>query len=150
VGRDLLSTLLDRTRREPVPAANDLSAASRRREHRHAPRRLPEQHESLARVRLRTGSELAVLNISDGGVLVEGPARLHPGAHVDVHVVTRDGRVLVRSRVVRAFISHLEADLVRYRGALAFERRIDTTATEPSPIHFTPASEPPPTTVNPA
>ena len=101
-------------------------------------------------MRLRAGSELAVLNISGGGVLVEGRARLHPGAHVDVHVVTREGRVLVRSRVVRAFISHLEPDLVRYRGALAFDRTIETTATEPSPIHFTPASEPPPATVNPA
>jgi hypothetical protein len=101
-------------------------------------------------VRLRAGRELAVLNISDGGVLVEGPARLHPAAHVDVHVVTREGRVLVRSRVVRAFISHLEADLVRYRGALAFERTIDTTATGPAPIHFSPASEPPAATVNPA
>lgn len=93
------------------------------------------------RVRLRAGRELAVLNISDGGVLVEGPARLHPGAHVDVHVVTREGRVLVRSRVVRAFISHLEADLVRYRGALAFERTVDTTATEPASTHFSSPSE---------
>jgi hypothetical protein len=93
---------------------------------------------------LRAGRELEVLNISDTGVLVEGAARLHPGAHVDVHVVTREGRVLVRSRVVRAFISHLEADLVRYRGALAFERTIDTAATEQAAVHFTPANEPQP------
>ena len=143
MGGDLLSALFDRTRREAAIAANDPSAAARRRERRHAPRRVPEQQESLARVRLRAGRELTVLNISDGGVLVEGPARLHPGAHVDVHVVTRDGRVLVRSRVVRAFVSHLEADLVRYRGTLAFERTIDTTATEAAPTPFSPASEPP-------
>jgi hypothetical protein len=143
VGGDLLSALLDRTRREAAIAANDPSAAVRRRERRHAPRRVPEPQESLARVRLRAGRELAVLNISDGGVLVEGPARLHPGAHVDVHVVTREGRVLVRSRVVRAFVSHLEADLVRYRGTLAFERTIDTTATEAAPTPLRPASEPP-------
>jgi len=68
------------------------------------------------------------VNVSDTGVLVDGLARLHPGSHVDVHVVTRDGRVLVRSRVVRAFVSHVAADVLRYSGALAFEKTIDTTA----------------------
>lgn len=100
------------------------------------------------RVRLRAGCELEVLNIADGGVLAEGPARLHPGAHVDVHVVTREGRVLVRSRVVRAFISHLQADLVRYRGALAFERMIDTTATEHASLQVGSPGEPAAATVN--
>jgi hypothetical protein len=32
---------------------------------------------------------------------------------------------------------------VRYRGALAFERSIDTTATEHAPVHVGPAGEPP-------
>jgi PilZ domain len=97
-------------------------------ERRRAPRRAPEQPEPLAHVRLRAGRELDVVNISDTGVLVDGAARLHPGAHVDVHVVTQDGRVLVRSRVVRAFVSHVSAEVVRYGGALAFEQTIDTAA----------------------
>jgi hypothetical protein len=71
------------------------------------------------------------VNISDAGVLVDGLARLHPGAHVDVHVVTREGRVLIRSRVVRAFVSRLAADLIRYTGALAFEQPIDTARPDP-------------------
>jgi hypothetical protein len=41
--------------------------------------------------------------------------------------VTKDGRTLVRSSVVRAYVCHLDAALVRYRGALAFERAIDTS-----------------------
>ena len=53
--------------------------------------------------------------------------RLLPGAHVDVHVITRNGRVLVRSRIMRAYICALSADTVRYRGALAFERYVDVT-----------------------
>jgi hypothetical protein len=105
---------------------------------------VPDRQEPLARVRLRAGRELEVVNISDGGVLVDGQARLHPGAHVEVHVVTRDGRVLVRSRVVRAVVSHLEADLVRYQGALAFERTIDTAASEHATAHFSTPGESPP------
>ena len=95
-------------------------------ERRRAPRRSPAGDEPLSRVRLRGGRELHVVDLSDAGALVEGLARLLPGTHVDVHVVTSDGRVLVRSRVVRAFVCHVEAEAVRYRGALAFERSVDT------------------------
>ena len=80
---------------------------------------------------------MRVVDVSDHGALVEGGARLLPGTRVDVHIVTRDGRVLVRSRVVRAFVSHVQRDAVRYRGALAFECRVDTSRHEysvPAPI----------------
>lgn len=89
---------------------------------------MPLRDEPISRVRLRTGRELCVIDISDGGVLVEGSARLLPGTHVDVHVMTRDGRVLVRSRVARCYVSALHADAVRYRGALAFDRHVDTAS----------------------
>jgi hypothetical protein len=68
-----------------------------------------------------------VIDVSNAGVLVEGAARLLPGTHVDVHLITKDGRVLVRSRVIRAYISSLGASAVVYRGALAFEQAVDTT-----------------------
>ena len=53
-------------------------------------------------------------------------ARLLPGTHVDVHVVTWNGRVLVRSRIVRASVCALQADAIWYQSALAFERLVDT------------------------
>ena len=96
-------------------------------ERRRAPRRVPASGEPISRVRLRTGFEMGVLDVSSWGVLVEGSARLLPGTHVDVHVVTPAGRVLVRSRVARCFVAAIGADVVRYRGALAFERRVDTS-----------------------
>jgi hypothetical protein len=96
-------------------------------ERRKASRRVPTSDEPLCRVRLRAGRELDVIDLSDVGILVEGCARLLPGTHVDVHVITSDGRTLVRSRVVRAFVHRLAADAIRYRGALAFERAIDTS-----------------------
>ena len=97
-------------------------------EHRKAPRRVPLREEPLSRIRLRTGREVSVVDVSNIGVLVEGQVRLLPGTHVDVHVVTRDGRVLVRSRVVRCWIAALDAGVVCYRGALAFDRPLDTAA----------------------
>src|SRR6185436_17390855 len=94
-------------------------------ERRRSERRAPELEEPLCRVRLRTGLDLSVVDVSNGGALVEG-ARLLPGTHVDVHVTTRDGRVLVRCRVVRAYVAGLQSAAVRYRGALAFDRPVDT------------------------
>ena len=95
-------------------------------ERRRGGRRVPEPHEPLLRVRLRTGRECSIVNVSDGGALVEG-ARLLPGTHLDVHVTSHSGRVLVRSRVVRAYVTELQPDAIRYRGALAFDRLIDTS-----------------------
>ena len=100
-------------------------------ERRRAPRRLPADDEPLSRVRLRTGRELLVIDVSNAGVLVRSPARLLPGTHVDVHVVTWEGRVLVRSRVVRAYVSALQADAIWYHGALAFDRHVETVIERP-------------------
>ena len=69
---------------------------------------------------------MTVVDVSNGGVLVEGHARLLPGTHVDVHIITRDGRLLIRSRVTRCYVWALNAASVGYRGALAFDRTVDT------------------------
>ena len=101
-------------------------------ERRRAARRAPDGDEPLSRVRLRTGRELVVIDVSNAGVLVRSPGRLLPGTHVDVHVVTWDGRVLVRSRVVRAYVCALQADAIWYHGALAFDRLIETVLERPA------------------
>src|SRR4029434_7280579 len=95
-------------------------------ERRRGVRRIPQPDETLARVRLRTGRALAVINISPSCALVEGITRLLPGTHADVHIVTRHGRILVRARVVRAMVWYLEADVVRYRAGLTFDTPVDT------------------------
>ena len=95
-------------------------------ERRRAPRRTPDAGEVLARVRLRGGRELSVANLSPFGALLEGESRLLPNTHVDVHVTTRQGRVLIRARVVRALVVRLSADVVTYRAAVAFDAAVDT------------------------
>jgi hypothetical protein len=94
------------------------------RDRRRAPRRQPHPSEPVSRVRVRAGRELAVINMSSTGVLVEGEARLLPGRHLDVHVASSGGRMLVRSRVVRSFVEGVWSDRVLYRGALAFEQPV--------------------------
>lgn len=95
-------------------------------ERRRAARRAPAVDEPLSQIRLRAGRQLTVIDISDYGLLAEGGMRLLPGTHVEVHLVTCDGRLLVRSRVVRAFVCHVGASEIRYRGALAFDRPVQT------------------------
>jgi hypothetical protein len=114
-------------------------AASHGHERRRASRRVPDAGEPLTAVRVRGGRELAVVDVSDAGVLVEGAARLLPGTHVEVHVMTTDGRVLVRTRVVRAWVSAL-GDGVRYRSALAFEHCVNTAAAPPVSAVRTPST----------
>lgn len=113
------------------------------RDRRAAARCVPSPGDPLCRVRLRAGRELTVVNISSSGVLVEGDARLLPGTHLDVHVITPEGRLLVRSRVVRAYVFALTSDLVTYRGAFAFDRTIAMPSGYPlpSPASAMPAGE---------
>ena len=95
---------------------------------RGAARRLVGDDEPLYHARLRTGAELRVVDASTWGILAETTERLLPGRHLDVHIISTDGRVLVRSLVARAFVWQLEADRVQYRAAFAFERAIGIRA----------------------
>src|SRR5262245_42596342 len=93
---------------------------------RQAPGRPPSPAESRCRLKLRTGRELPVVNISSTGALVEGLTRLLPGTHAEVHLITRHGRVLVRTRIVRSLVWRLGPEVVWYRSALAFDTTVDT------------------------
>jgi hypothetical protein len=94
-------------------------------ERRRASRWVPGSSDPVSRLRLRLGRDLAVVNVSAGGALVQGPARLLPGTHVDVHVTASQGRLLIRARVMRCAVWDVTADTVQYRGALAFTTPVD-------------------------
>jgi hypothetical protein len=98
-----------------------------RPERRLVSRRAPSESDPLRQVRLRGGREGHVIDLSSLGALLEGSARLLPGTEVEVQVSTVNGRVVVRSRVVRSCVSGLSAEQVSYRGAIRFERAIDVT-----------------------
>ena len=68
---------------------------------------------------------------------METTERLLPGRHLDVHVVGAEGRMLVRSRVARAFVVKVEPDAVLYQVAFSFDRAVDVRAVPyalPSPL----------------
>ena len=94
-------------------------------ERRRALRRPVAGDEPLSGARLRTGAQLRIVDASSWGALAETAERLLPGRHLDLHVVSAQGRVLVRARVVRAYVSRLEAHAIHYRTALAFDRALD-------------------------
>ena len=97
-------------------------------ERRRLARRAVASDEPLGVARLRTGGQLRVLDASGCGALTETRERLLPGRHLDVHIVSFAGRVLVRARVTRAYVCRLQADAIDYRAALLFDRAIDIRA----------------------
>jgi hypothetical protein len=106
-------------------------------EHRRALRRSVAAEEPLGHARLRTGGQLRVLDASSWGALMETTERLLPGRHLDVHIVSAEGRMLVRSRVARAFVARVAPDAVHYRVAFSFDRAVDVRAAGyalPSPL----------------
>ncbi len=106
-------------------------------ERRRAARRTVSADEPLGHARLRTGGKLRVVEASSWGALIETTERLLPGRHLDVHIVSAEGRILVRSRVARAFVVKVEPDVVHYQVAFSFDRAVDVQAAGyglPSPL----------------
>ena len=95
------------------------------RERRTCTRRTTDPHTTIAHARLRGGHALLVVEVSRGGALIEGAVRFLPGTRVDLHVFPRRGRILVRCRIVRAFVARLAADGIWYRAAVVFEPAFD-------------------------
>lgn len=106
-------------------------------ERRRSARRRPTTGEALSWARLRTGTQLAIVDISDHGALVESRARLLPGTHVDLHLMPAAGRILQRARVMRAFVASLDASALSYYVALAFDGPVDTSPPRVVPAHVT-------------
>ncbi len=79
-----------------------------------------EQHGIVAS-RLHPGAPAVVLDISDGGALVETECRLLAGAPVLLQMKTRDQTAVVRGRVLRSALAQPGPRPVRYRGAIGFD-----------------------------
>lgn len=75
------------------------------------------------RATLRPGCEVAVIDVSAGGALVEARRPLRPGARVHVQLVTRGRTLAGTAHVVRCMVWTLDAvHGVVYRGALHFDQ----------------------------
>lgn len=91
---------------------------------RRTPRRRAVEEHGIESARVRRGVQVAVVDASAGGMLVETPQRLLPGMPLEIHL-ERDRRVsTVRGRVLRCAVVRLTASLVCYRGAIGFDEHL--------------------------
>ncbi len=91
---------------------------------RHMKRLRTRDQHGIVNARVRPGYDVAVLDVSAGGALVESGHRLLPGSSVDLHLATPDERVAVRGRVLRCSVVRLRASGILYHGAIGFDRHL--------------------------
>ena len=110
----------------PVPAD---PAAQERRQYS---RRRPHELDWIQRVRLRSAGEVALVDLSAGGALIDADVPLRPGAVLSLEIVGHGMNPLVIPlHVLRCHVSSLMADKARYRGALEFTQPIQLPNVHP-------------------
>jgi len=95
-----------------------------RHERRRQPRLTPFEWNGGVRGRIRPGHDVLVIDLSEGGALVETSRRLTPGSTAELLLDAPDGRHSTRASVVRSSVCVLLADLVLFRTALMLERPV--------------------------
>ena len=72
---------------------------------------------------LRPGYMVAIVDLSAGGMLIEGPRPLRPGAHVHLRLVTGTRRLALSGQVLRCAVSTLDTpEGVHFRGVVRFDQ----------------------------
>ena len=80
----------------------------------------------LRGLRLRPGLDVALVNLSAGGALVETPTRLRLGARTALRLTGTAGSWTVSGHVSRSWVATVAREHgVLYRGALVFDEAID-------------------------
>ena len=82
--------------------------------------------------KLATGPDIRLVDLSRGGARFECEKRLLPGAKVALRLVTPDGTLVVRGRVVRSRIVRLERGGLGYDAAIAFNETLSQMLEEPN------------------
>jgi hypothetical protein len=74
--------------------------------------------------------EVAVVNASRGGILIECGLRLPPGTASQLEILKMDGPLRVRGRVVRCEVTRVSSERLYYRIAFAFSDNLDFISDE--------------------
>jgi len=93
-------------------------------ERRRGPRVSEPDTHGIVKARMRPGREVAVIDVSAGGALIETEQRLLPGTAIDLHLTTPERNVAMRGRVLRCTVARLRSSSVSYRGAIGFDRSL--------------------------
>lgn len=86
----------------------------------------------LSAVKLSTGDELRLINISSTGVLVETGTKLTPGMTTELHLSGPGTSLVVPARFVRSDIARIDGLGVRFHAAAAFTKELDLANPRPS------------------
>jgi hypothetical protein len=89
-----------------------------------------EQH-GIVSALVRPGITASVVDVSAAGVLIETHHRLLPGSSIEIHFEQKKRWPAVRGRVLRCAVAHIEPHLVRYRGAVLFDRHLPWLSDDP-------------------
>ena len=90
-------------------------------ERRQTRRRQRLEEHGIVSTRVRPGHHATLIDVSEGGALIETIHRLLPGAAVELQVETGAGRASVRGRVLRSIVIGVQPSGVCYRGAIGFD-----------------------------
>lgn len=85
------------------------------------------QLEWVREVRLKYGPPVSLVDLSEGGALIQSSVQLRPGTTQVLEIVAHRVEI-VPSRVLRCHIAQLGKDGPLYRGACQFKRPIDAIA----------------------
>jgi hypothetical protein len=96
-----------------------------RDERRIATRVAHEKLSWLSDARLAWDTEIALVNISNSGVLLESGSKLAPGSTTELRLIGPAADVVVPVRFIRSEIAKVDPVGVRYRAAAEFDREID-------------------------
>ncbi len=98
------------------------------------PRLKPEAVPFLKSVSFSQGSEVQVIDISRGGMLIETEVRLRPQMKIHLKLLTSDGLIKLDGSVLRSSIISLKG-APRYQSAIAFDHpfhMLDDLSEEPA------------------
>ena len=95
-------------------------------EKRRHPRVRHEDADTTVTGRIRPGLPIRVVDLSEGGGLIETAARLRPGASVELYLESSNWRARIRARVIRCEVGSLAAARITFQGALEFDAPLTT------------------------
>ena len=105
-------------------AAPDVSVPASARDRRSHPRVSPDELSWIREVRLKYGPRVSLVDLSDGGALVQTDVRLRPGAELVIEIVGAQVHA-VPFRVLRSELARISGDSAIYQGACEFKRPLN-------------------------
>jgi hypothetical protein len=94
-------------------------------ERRQYSRRRDRDLEWIRSVRLTSGGDVALIDLSAGGALLDAANPLRPGSTMSLELIGRGLETVVSVHVLRAEVSRLTPDSMRFRGALQFASTLE-------------------------